>query len=1482
MSKKLIPFQYILLIGFYALLPQLMLAQHAPNGQTTPAATTQALQPIRPAYSSTLEYNTIRTWIPSRPFRHPENVRDTARTIQEVKLENQYIDGLGRPLQVVSKGTSGSGKDVVTPYVHDSMGRMKYEYLSYASTAANGSFKSNPFSEQNTFIKSVFNPSNNANGEKFFYGQINYEATPIGRISKSLPPGNSWAGSNRGTGRSYEINAANEVRIWTISDAEGAAPTSSGFYGAGQLFRNVYTDEEGKMIIEYKDKQENLILKKVQLTSTDRVAHAGWLCTYYVYDMSANLRCVISPRAVELVSATGWSFAANPAYIKDLCFWYWYDARGRLKVKKAPGSGSVKMVYDALDRLVMTQDSSQQSQGVWFINQYDIWNRVVASYLWTNSQTRVVHETAAAASTSYPTLSGTYELLTQSYYDNYTWVAGSGSGLPSTFTTTEASSGFYTASDDTAPYARAITPDYNVKGMLTGTKTKVLGTTSYLFSVIFYDSKGRPLQVQRKNITGGIDRLTTQYSFDGKILVTKENRNATGMTPSNLTLLTTFLYDPVGRLTEIKKKVNSDSTVSVARNTYNELGELQQKKLGQKKTDNTYSADPVETLDYTYNIRGWLTAINRTYIADANAGRTFGMELSYDYGYNVPGSGYFTGNIAGSRWRAVGDGELRSYGFGYDASRRLMKADFTQYTGSWNTSAGIDYSMKTGDGTNVSTAYDANGNILRMDHKGWKPGGSVTIDSLLYTYQDNSNLLKNVIDRRNDTATRLGDFRSSKLYMTALGNVKATSAIDYVYDGNGNMIRDRNKDMGDASNNGISYNYLNLPQTVTFRGTGGTARGTVSFTYDAEGHKLKKTVQETGFSARNTTYLDGLVYINDTLQFVNHEEGRIRYIPAVGSTPAKFQYDYFVKDHLGNTRALLTESILNDAYPQLTLEGTSGTTEVQQQDNYWENRNGQSINVTGSRTARPAAFGTSTTNGSYVILARKSTGAIGATKLLKVMAGDRIHTSVEYFYSVANANNTPANGISSLITSLASSLLAGNAVPSLIKGQASTVTNGLQSNTSLINLLNTAPSSSGANQAPKAYLNVLFFDERFNFDNVNSMVVPVAYLPNQKGTIDKRFANSLLAKKSGYVYLYFSNESDELVYFDNFMLTHERGRLLEESHYYPFGLLMAGISGKSFGIKGNKYLYNGKELQNQEFANGDGAEWYDFGARMLDPQLGRWTTPDPLSEKYFEWSPYHHVANNPLLLVDPEGKDWIITMNQDTKGNIQFDIIFTGVILNSSGKNYDAAQFESTIRAQIERVFNAKIVNQDGTTSSSSIKVNLRTVKSISEIKDEDHIIEIVSPNQNGIFTGANAEAWGRSPIGGLRVYINYNHLNEIMKDKAGDPNTVPHELGHTLGWIHPDQAGDYFGYHAWRWSTSKQKLSLFLQDNEFNLMWSSRKLEEFQVPLNGALSLSSVQLGLMYSNYKAGRINQHTNFGWKWGPWGPEQRLPTLKYPKN
>jgi RHS repeat-associated protein len=133
----------------------------------------------------------------------------------------------------------------------------------------------------------------------------------------------------------------------------------------------------------------------------------------------------------------------------------------------------------------------------------------------------------------------------------------------------------------------------------------------------------------------------------------------------------------------------------------------------------------------------------------------------------------------------------------------------------------------------------------------------------------------------------------------------------------------------------------------------------------------------------------------------------------------------------------------------------------------------------------------------------------------------------------------------------------------------------------------------------------------------------------------------LAIPKNGYLYIWVSNETQGWdVFFDNLCVQHKQGPLLEENHYYPFGLTMAGISDMAIktNYAENKFRYNeGTELQNKEFSDGTGWEMYETSLRGYDPQIGRFAQMDPLAAATDFMNPYQYSMDNPVMFNDPTG-----------------------------------------------------------------------------------------------------------------------------------------------------------------------------------------------------------------------------------------------------
>jgi len=118
----------------------------------------------------------------------------------------------------------------------------------------------------------------------------------------------------------------------------------------------------------------------------------------------------------------------------------------------------------------------------------------------------------------------------------------------------------------------------------------------------------------------------------------------------------------------------------------------------------------------------------------------------------------------------------------------------------------------------------------------------------------------------------------------------------------------------------------------------------------------------------------------------------------------------------------------------------------------------------------------------------------------------------------------------------------------------------------------------------------------------------------------------------GFVIVYVDNQTiGKDVWFDNVQVLHYNTKVLEENHYYPFGLT---VSTSAMGMTPQPLKYNGKELETSF-----DLQTYEYGARQYNSQIGRWNGVDPLAAKYYGVSPFVYVANNSVKFVDPDGKE---------------------------------------------------------------------------------------------------------------------------------------------------------------------------------------------------------------------------------------------------
>lgn len=837
----------------------------------------------------------------TKTYKKPTLTAFVAPSIDKAQTDITYYDGLGRPKQQITNSQSSLGTDVITHIEYDSSGRQIKEYLPY-----NSSQISMTYMDGVTLKNGTISQYQAKYGDTNPYSEKLLEFSPLNRVLKQAAPGTDW-----GIGQGHEIKLSYQTN--TVTDAikrytaNATTPSlgvfnialiDNGDYTINQLYKTITYDENSSATpvesagstIEFKNKEGQVVLKR---TYDNLVKHD----TYYVYDQYGNLTYVIPPKA---------DVAITQSILDDLCYQYKYDNRNRLVEKKLPGKQWEFIVYDKLDRVVATGPAfspfSDSTAGVvgWMITKYDVFNRPIYTG-WEQSTTvtsagrtskqntmnglTTISESKTATATTIDAITGVayysnsvvptvFKLLTVNYYDDYN---------------------FFSFSPVIAYTAPVVYNNSSLKpkGLPTGSWNRVLTTlasTTAEKNYVLYDAKARPVRTFITNYLGGYTRIDNNLdTFSGKLNYTETFHKRLLTDPVDLYTKEMYTYTAQERIATHTHQIGTGGTPQLlAANTYDELGNLISKKVGNSE------ALPLQKVDYSYNIRAWLTEINK--VATLQQGTDpkdlFGFKINYNKveGDASVANKLFNGNIAETSWST--STVVRTYGYKYDNLNRLKDATY----------------QKAGLITNAydeNLTYDKNGNILTLKRKGDTDPQmqTIKIDDLTYTYKSSSsNQLAKVSD---NPITATSGFKDG-----------TNTGDDYTYDFNGNLQTDQNKNI-----TAITYNHLNLPLKVTFGTT-----GNITYIYNAVGQKVQKTVTViTPASTTITNYLGGYQYqgvngVTPSLQFFPTTEGYVKNASGV------YSYVFNYTDHLGNVRLSYSDSDKN---------GQIATTEILEESNYY-------------------------------------------------------------------------------------------------------------------------------------------------------------------------------------------------------------------------------------------------------------------------------------------------------------------------------------------------------------------------------------------------------------------------------------------------------------------------------------------------------------------------------------------------------------------
>jgi RHS repeat-associated protein len=1159
-----------------------------------------------------------------------------------MQVQTSYYDGLGQEMQKIILNGATVNRDLIIP-ADLRHSKTKLGLLPYPAPATGAQkLTADATYWQQAYYTAAFP---NEDGQSFSLSQMVDPGPAQLPEVRSYKPGRAYTGTRHGATITTRWNTSADPTIFILGMNTAGYPARLSATGYDPYMLAVTTTEtaEGGKTVEYADREGKTVCKAARYTPPGTTE--AFYFTYYIYDELGRISWVLPPKLVNALNVYNWvpsAFAYGACL--DLGFCYKYDERNRLIKKSVPGRiganyESDYMVYDDRGRRVLYQTPASRDASQWQFTIYDGLDRAVLSGMITSTDTREDWQSWLDDPSSVPGgvtpgsllqylrdgFTGIYPASIPgttidlfNYYDTY----GQHPQLANRVFDNSFSGSYRTSAEAITPVAVAST-----HGQLVGTRVRVVSASQafvnpWIATVVFYDENGRPIQTQTQNPWNPTnwDVATTQFDFQGKtIMQVAKTFGAPSSSKPFTTIVKNLNYElATQRLITTKLKIDAGPWTKINGFVYDNLGRVATKQLGSS----------TEVQNYDYSIGGELRGINSAYANDAfdpDGNITFGCSLKAEAGFDNP---RLDGSLSGIVWRGAGGTSTykRAYGYSYDQLGRLTTADFREYPVTYTTINGVPTYFGTWDNNNVdysvsNIGYDENGNIASMKQKGVQLGGGpVTVDDLAYAYNPETNRLIGVEDA-NTTNYGTHDFQDNSSH----------GQNEYGYDHNGNLTRDDNKGI-----TAITYNFIDLPLVIT------TTTGSVEHSYDGTGLLLSKKITHPG-ATPGTTVIDNydywgpFVFLNGTLQYILHEDGRFRADPATGALTA----DYFVKDHLGNVRTVVTPVVVPIREYLATMEiAVSGAENLlfEHIDDVRE----QSPSSISPQNTKAAALTTAT--------AGKD---VGTAIVLKVMAGDKFDVKALAYQERAYQTSGEPESSEVLLSSIVSALVgAPGGAGGGEGGGSAAVVNSLFSTQNFLGAFGSVRQQTTDPTRAPAYLNYLSFDENMRLIPEKSGAIQVGSAANSWEVLEQ---TGITIGHNGYIAIMTTNEDIPLVYFDNVQVTHHRGQVLEEMHYYPFGLT---IRSPNVNPQPNKFWYQGKELSDDL-----GLEFYDFHARLYDPQIGRFWGIDPADQ--FP-SGYTGMGNDPGNMTDPSGMlatgwgqatDAVVQTGTKDRDNVLFELL---------------------------------------------------------------------------------------------------------------------------------------------------------------------------------------------------------------------------------